>query len=182
MHGWSKCLQQQQVLRRGMPAGMWFCLVFAFLLAACAKQPTTKHLYTVGETAEADGWQVTVHSFSILPADPWHQPKEGYVLCAVEVTLRNRSGKILYVMPEKQMTLLNGENRAYVLDSQANVMAARLHNWFVPQGGLEPGQEVHGAAAYQVPADAQDLRWAFRAGLMPWSHSVLFFLGALPEQ
>lgn len=181
MHRWTNYLQQQ-VLRRGMLVGIWVYLILVLLLGACTKQPITNRPYTVGETAKVDGWQVTVHSFSILPADPWHQPLKGHVLCAVEVTLQNKSGKILYVMPEKQMTLLDGENRAYALDSRASVMAARLHNWFVPQGGLEPGQEVHGAAAYQVPANAQDLRWIFRGGLIPWSHSVLFVLGALPEQ
>lgn len=182
MHRWTNCLQRLRTLRRGMTASKWVVLFLAFLLGACTKPSTSERIYAVGETAAVDDWQVTVHSFSILPADPWHQPQEGHVLCAVELTLQNSSGKIRYIMAEKQMVLLDGNSHAYVLDSRAGVMAARLHKWFVPQGGFEPGQEVHGAAAYQVPAGSQNLRWTFRSGLMPWSRHVVFMLGTLPGQ
>ncbi|MBC7260596.1 MAG: DUF4352 domain-containing protein [Chloroflexi bacterium] len=157
-------------------------MILVCLSVACTRQPTVEHHYALGETAEVDGWQITVHSFSILPPDPWHQPQGGYVFCAVELTLQNASGQIRYVMPEKQMTLLDGDGHAYALDSSASVMAARLHNWFAPQGGFEPDQKAYGAAAYQVPANAQNLRWVFRGGLLPWSSSAVFVLGDLPGQ
>ena len=182
MHSGTRQLRRRRISRREILASIGCGFILVFLAIACVKQPSTEHLYALGETAEVDGWQITVHSFSTLAPDQWHQPPEGYALCAVELTLQNSSGRIRYVMPEKQMTLLDGNSRSYTLDSQASVMAARWHNWFVPQGGIEVGQKVYGAAAYQIPANAQNLRWVFRSGLLPWSRSAVFVLGNLPTQ
>nr|MBC7245125.1 DUF4352 domain-containing protein [Chloroflexota bacterium] len=181
MHRWIK-QSHQLTSPRGISTSALLCLLLLFVSVACAKQYDTEHLYTLGQTAEIDDWLVTVHSFSILPADQWHQPQESQVLCAVELTLQNNSRQIRYIMPEKQMMLLDRNNHAYVLDSSASVMAGRLHNWFVPQGGFDAGQKVYGAAAYQVPANAQHIRWVFRSGLLPWSGSVTFVLGDLSKQ
>ncbi|MGQ9492550.1 MAG: DUF4352 domain-containing protein [Anaerolineae bacterium] len=181
MRGWIKQLHQPNFCK-GILAKALFFLFLLVLFVACTKQYTTEHLYTLGQTAEIEGWRVMVHSFTILPPDQWHQPQGGQVLCAVELTLQNDSQRIRYIMPEKQMTLLDVNNRTYVLDSNASVMAARLHNWFVPQGGFDVGQRVYGAAAYQIPANAQQIRWVFHSGLWPWSGKVIFVLGDLPKQ
>lgn len=182
MHRWTKHLAPRQIPLKKILISVWIGMILACLSTTCTKQPATEHLYAPGETVEIDGWQVTVHSFSILLPDPWHQPQEGHVFCAVELTLQNSSGQIRYIMPEKQMTLLDGNGHAYALDSRASVMAARLHNWFAPQGGFDPGQKAYGAAAYQVPANARNLRWTFRGGLLPWSRNAVFTLGDLPRQ
>jgi len=161
--------------------GALLCLGLVLLLAACTARSTTEHLYALGETAEVDGWQVTLHGFSLVAGDSWRQPAAGHVFCAVELTLKNTSSQIRFVMPEKQMQLL-AANRGYALDYEAGVMAARSRQWFVPQGEVDPSIELHGAAAYEIPADSQDLRWVFRSGLFPWSKKVVFALGELPHE
>jgi len=155
-------------------------LALMALSAACARQPTAGHLYAVGETAEVDGWRVTVHSFSALATDQWHVPAEGQLFCAVELTLENNSGQIRFVMPEKQMMLFDGSGRVYVPDRNAAVMAARSRQWIVPEGELSIGERPYGAAAYQVPSGSQGMRWVFCSSLWPWARRVTFVLGDIP--
>lgn len=144
--------------------------------AACARTALEPQVYGLGQTTTVDGWQVTVHSFSTVPGDQWRQPSEGAVFCAVELTLKNVSNRIRFIMPERQMQLLDSSGRSLSLDYHAGVMTARLRNWFVPQGAIEPGQEMHGAAAYQIRAGSSGLRWVFRSGLFPWARKVVFLI------
>ncbi len=162
--------------------GALLCLGLVLLLAACTARSTTEPLYALGETAEVDGWQVTVHGFSLVAGDSWRQPTAGHVFCAVELTLKNTSSQIRFVMPERQMQLLTASNHGYGPDYEAGVMAARSRQWFVPEGEVDGGIELHGAAAYEIPNDSQGLRWVFRSGLFPWSKRVVFALGELPAE
>jgi len=155
-------------------------MVIILLSTACAGQQATRRQYAVGETAEVNGWHITVHSFSILPTDRWHQPTEGCVFCAVELTLENHSRQIRFFMPEKQMLLVHGDRRAHSLDHSAGVLTARVLNWTVPDGEMSIGESAHGAAAYEIPSSATGLRWVFRSSLFPWSPKVTFALGELP--
>jgi hypothetical protein len=150
--------------------------------AACARTPQTAHLFAADKTAAIDGWRVTVHSFVTLPAEQWRQPAQDYVFCAVELTLENTSGRIRYVMPEKQMLLVDRDGRTYAPDHDAAVTAARARQWLLPEGELSVGGKTHGATAYQIPTDTQDLRWVFRTGLLPWAKTATFALGDLPHR
>ena len=156
-----------------------FGTILIALSVACARQYGTGYLFGIGQTAEVDGWQVTVHSFSVLPADPWHQAAVGQVFCAVELTLENNSGQIRFVMPEKQMILLDGNGQAYAPDRNAAVVAARSRQWIVPEGELSIGERAHGAAAYQIPGGSKGMCWIFRSNLFPWARSVAFVVGEL---
>ena len=149
----------------------------ALLFAACSARPSPERMYSLGETADLDGWRVTVHGFAVLPSHPVVQPRPGQVLCAVEVTLENASGQIRYVMPERQM-LLETEGRTFALDRDASLLAARLRQWIVPEGELSVNEIARGAASYQIPLESQDARWTFRSGLLPWSPRATFMLGS----
>ncbi len=152
-------------------------MLAALLLAvSCIRQPGIVRIYAIGETAELEGWKVTVESFSMLSPDAAFQPAAGHVLCSVELTLENESERIRFMMPEKQLRLVTG-SRTYLLDQNAAVMSARLRQWMVPEGGMSPGSEAHGAASYQIPEGTEDAQWTFYAGLFPWSPSVTFALG-----
>ena len=152
----------------------------ALLIAACAHQQTPDQPYRVGQTAVLEGWGITVHHFSSLPPDKWHQPSRRHVFCIVELTLENRSGQIRYFMPEKQMLLMDGDGHVYPPDHTAGVVTARLRDWTVPDGEMSVGEIAHGAASYQMPSDVTELHWVFRHGLSPWSPKVTFTLGKLP--
>ena len=167
----------QHHIRR--PPGVWLWLALLLALAACGKSPEAQP-YAVGQTAEIDGWKITVHSLAPLAGDEWHQPADGHVFCAVELTLENTSGRIRYFMPEKQIELLDAANHSFAISRDAGLMAARLRQWYIPQGEVGVGKALHGAAAYEVPAGSRDLRWTFRAGLLPWSKTVVFALGEVP--
>jgi hypothetical protein len=158
-------------------------LVAALLLAtaACARPPASEVLWAVGQTAKVDGWRVTVHSFSVLPADEWRQPASGHIFCAVELTLENSSGQIRYVMPERQMLLIDRVGRTYAPDRDAGVIAARSRQWLVPEGEFRVGEKAHGAVAYQIPDVSAKLHWAFRSNLWPWARRVTFGLGELQQ-
>ena len=157
-------------------------LVLTLAVVACGKSPATQQPYAVGQTAEVDGWKITVHGLFLLPADEWHQPEDGNVFCAVELTLENAGGRIRYVMPEKQIRLLDEAKRVIPADHEAGLMAARSRQWYVPQGEVGDGKIPHGALAYQIPAGSRDLSWTFRSGLLPWSKTVVFALGEVPHE
>jgi hypothetical protein len=165
-----------------VPLAIWLLLALALVVTACGKASTTPQPLGVGETAEVDGWKITVQGLSHLEGDQWHQPATGNIFCAVELSLENSSGRIRYVMAEKQMQLLDAANHRYAADHDAGVMAARLRQWYVPQGEVGVGQVLHGAAAYQIPVDAHGLHWTFRTGLLPWSKTVVFALGDVPAE
>jgi len=150
--------------------------------AACASLPSVEKDYAVGEAAEADGWRLTLHSLVLLPGDRWRQPDPGKVFCAVEVTLENLSRGIRYFMPERQMVLVDGAGKVFSLDHQAGVVSARTRGWTAPEGAFSAGTLAHGAVAYELPKDAQDLRWVFRSSLLPWAEHVTFWLGSCPAE
>lgn len=160
----------------------WLCVVLALALAGCRQASASPHTYAPGETAEVNGWKITVHGLAPVEADEWHQPAAGHIFVAVELTLENTSGRIRYMMPEKQMHLLDAAGHRISIGRQAGVMAARSRQWYVPQGEVQAGEVLHGAAAYEIPADSRELRWTCRGGLLPWSNSVVFALGELPQQ
>jgi len=147
----------------------------------CARQPATARLYALGQTVDVDGWRITVHGLSALPAEAGRAPRPGQVFCTVEVTVENVSDRIRFVMPEKQMQLADA-SQVYVLDHDASVLAARTRQLLPPEGEVGVGAQVHGAASYQIPRTAQGLRWVFRSGLLPWSPAVEFTLGALQAE
>jgi hypothetical protein len=146
----------------------------------CAGQRDGGELFAIGQSVDVDGWRITVHSLSVLPTDEWRQPAEGQVLCAVELTLENRSNHIRFFMPEKQMVLVDSAGRAHALDHDASVMAARARQWTAPSGEMSPGEVAYGAAAYQLPAGLE-ARWVFRSSLLPWARRSTFALGAIPQ-
>ena len=148
--------------------------------STCARQQASGELSTIGQSVDIDGWRVTVHSLTVLPTDEWRQPAAGQVLCAVELTLENRSNHIRFFMPEKQMLLLDSAGRSYALDNDASVMAARARQWNVPSGEMSPAEVAYGAAAYQLPTGLQ-VRWIFRSSLLPWARRITFELGAVPQ-
>jgi len=159
----------------------WLCLVLALTLVACGQASTSPHLHVIGETAEVDGWKITVHGLYLVEADEWHQPAADHIFVAVELTLENTSDRIRYMMPEKQMYLLDAAGNTFSTARQAGVMVARSRQWYIPQGEVEVGQVLHGAAAYEIPLDSRDLRWTCRSGLLPWAKSVVFVLGDVPQ-
>ena len=151
------------------------------LFVACTRPPHEGKLYALGQTAELDGWRVTVHSFSALPGDASRQSAHGHVFCAIEVTLENLSDQIRFFMPERQMTLADADGKSYALDHDAGVVAARSRGWTVPDGEMSIGEKAHGAAAYQIPSESRGVRWVFRSSLFPWARRLTFVLGKVPQ-
>lgn len=149
---------------------------------ACASLPSTQQDYAVGQVVDADGWRLTLHGLALLPGDEWRQPDPGHAFCAVEVTLENLSSRIRYFMPERQMVVVDGTGQEYSMDHQAGVVSARTRGWTAPEGAFSVGGLAHGAIAYQLPVDSQDLRWVFRSGLLPSAEHVTFWLGSCPPE
>ena len=154
-------------------------LAVALLLSCCGHSPVLRPRYAPDQTAELQGWRITVHGLTALPADPLRQPTPGHQLYAVELTLENTDQRIRYVMPERQMAILDDSGRSFAPDYIAEVVAARTQGWTVPAGEIKSGQKAYGAASYQIPDSSRELRWVFCAGLLPWAPSVVFELGEI---
>jgi hypothetical protein len=152
-------------------------LVMICLSIACRATNATETRYVIGQTAEVDGWRITVHGFTLLSAEGGHTPGRDRVFCAVEVTVANASNHIRYVMLERQMLLLDAGGHTYAVDQDAGVVAARTRQWLPPDGEFVPGWSSHGSAAYSIPVAGGEWQWVFRAGLFPWSHRVVFAIG-----
>ena len=168
------------------PRGRWQALArcvvlllpLCLILCACAQESGSEVEHLIGQTVKADGWQLTLHSFTGLSPDQWRQPAPGHSFCSVDLTLENFSDQIRYMMPERQMLLLDGEGNRYALHHPAGVLAARERGWTVPEGQFDPGKPVRGAVSYEIPSGAEDLRFVFRVSLWPWTREAWFLLGA----
>jgi hypothetical protein len=147
----------------------------------CARSSGDEIEWQANESVESEGWRVTVLSVSALHPDSYRRPLDGHMFVAVQLKLENNSPHIRYVMPEQQITLLDGEGRAYQLDRQAAVIAARALHWLIPEGEFPPGAVAEGATSYQVPLGARDLRCVFRTALHPGAPRVTFALGDVPK-
>jgi hypothetical protein len=170
------CVSHARALRPRFIA-LALLLATTALSASCGRLPATPAVCEIGQTAEIDGWSVTVLSFAALPADEWRRPDEGKIFCAVEMVVENSSECIRYVMPERQMTVLDEQGRRYSPDQDASVIAARTLAWLVPEGEFAAGASAHGAASYQIPSASESLIWVFRSSLFPWARQVTFMVG-----
>jgi hypothetical protein len=163
-------------------------IVFTFICGAllassssCARSRTPEPRLVVGQTTEVEGWRITVHSFVRLAATEDRLPSPDYLFCSVEVTLENHSDAIRFFMPERQMTLTDANGSVYELDHNASVAAAQSRQWTVPDGEISIGETAHGAASYQIPADARELSWVFSSSLFPGTRQLTFELGDAPQ-
>jgi hypothetical protein len=166
--------------RRLLSAVLCSLLVGTFCLA-CSGLSAERAEWQLNETVQSQGWRVTVFSMSALPDDPYRRPLDGHTFVAVQLKIENISQEIRYVMPEQQMTLVDGQGQTYALDYEAAVVAARTLDWLIPEGEFVPGAAAHGATSYQIPLGACDLRWVFRTTLPPGAPTVTFALGDAPQ-
>lgn len=141
-------------------------LLLTLVLAACSpRQPTVVNL-APGATVEMEGWKLTVKSVRWLAADAYRKPSAGHGFLAVEITLENTTDGIRYIMPERQMLLLDPQGNELQPHPTAGVLAAREQGWLVVQGEIGPGQSVAGAVSYEAPLGLSGWRWVFRPRLL----------------
>jgi len=157
----------------------WLLVSMCCLGCTASSDPATEG--QLNESAQSEGWRVTVISLWALPADTYRQPLDGHIYVAVQLKLENESPQTRYVMPKQQMTLFDGDAHAYEPDPEAAVIAARALHWLIPEGEFAPGAVGKGAISYQVPIGTQDLRWVFRTNLYPGAATVTFVLGDAPR-
>lgn len=113
-----------------------------------------------------EGWKLTVKSVRWLAADAYRKPSAGHGFLAVEITLENTTDGIRYIMPERQMLLLDPQGNELQPHPTAGVLAAREQGWLVVQGEIGPGQSVAGAVSYEAPLGLSGWRWVFRPRLL----------------
>jgi hypothetical protein len=167
-----RCLPKRKAFRL-----LLVVIVLALALcAACARSQGERRSYTVGETADIEGWSVTVNGFHQLPSDAFIHPDPGHAYCAILLTVRNQSSGVRYVMYERQMTLVDSDGKQ-APHPAAGVAAARTGGWLPPDGSFVPGEAMSGAVSYQVDSAVDHALWQFRTGLLPWSGEVTFDLG-----
>ncbi len=152
-------------------------LLMSLSCLGCAGSSSERSDWRLNESAVLEEWRVTVLSVSVLPQDPYRQPADGHVFVAVQFRLENRSTQTRYVMPERQMALLDGDGQVYAPHAKAAVVAARTLHWLIPEGEFPAGAAAEGTTSFQVPIGAQGLRWVFRTSLFPGAPTVTFSLG-----
>jgi len=155
-------------------------LLLAISCLGCAPRRPPEAHWHVNESAESQGWRVSVAGLATLPPDPHRRPQDGHAFVSVHLRLENETTATRYVMPERQMTLLDGDGHVYAPDRDAAVVAARAFQWLIPEGAFPPGAIAEGAVSYQIPLAAQDVRWVFRTSLLPGAQSITFLLGDMP--
>jgi len=175
-------IAQLSVARRSVSLQRWLIVMGLSLVGlgvlGCGSAKAPAESFEIGDRAERDGWALQVHGLWLLEGQASRYPEAGHAFCAVELTLSNRSTGIRYVMPERQLQLQDAAGRQYALHHPAGVVAARARGWMVPEGEMQPGQEVRGAVSYQIPLDAGELTLVFRTSLLPWAGTVAFDLGS----
>jgi len=117
------------------------------LRAAAAKAGTTK---VSGQVA------IQLHQFEISEKGLFVAPKEGTVFVILDVTLENR-GQEEITIGSRYMKLTDAAGASY---PRSLVGASKPS----PDSTLAPGKSSRGQIAYEVPKDAQGLKWFIRAG------------------
>jgi len=115
--------------------------------AAAAKAGTTK---VSGQIA------ITLHQFEVTGKGLFVVPKEGTVFVVLDVTLENR-GQEEITIGSRYMRLTDGAGTSY---PRSLVGASKPS----PDSTLPPGKSSRGQIAYEVPKDAQGLKWFIKAG------------------
>jgi len=115
--------------------------------AAAARAGTTK---VSGRVA------ITLHQFEITGKGLFVVPKEGTLFVILDVTFENR-GQEEITIGSRYMRLTDAAGTSY---PRSLVGASKPS----PDSTLAPGKSSRGQIAYEVPKDAQGLRWFIKAG------------------
>lgn len=136
--------------------------------AAETKAPETK-AYKIGETADQNGVKLTVNSVRFSAGTEEKKPAAGATFLIVEATVEN-TGKA----PFQSNTLVQ-----YSVSTSAGVVIDRTSYPGLKElnGEVAPGTKVTGEVAFQVPADAKELRLEFVADLLKRENAAIVLLG-----
>lgn len=109
-----------------------------------------------GTTSVSGQVAIRLHRFEITEKGLFVVPKEGTVFVILDVTFENR-GQEEITIGSRYMRLTDAAGTSY---SRSLVGASKPS----PDSTLAPGKSSRGQIAYEVPKDAQGLKWFIKAG------------------
>jgi hypothetical protein len=114
-----------------------------------------KDVYAAGDTAHIEHFLVRVNDIKLAQKSELGTPKAGNQYLLVDVTLENQSSTSQDIAALLQMTMENG-------DAQYPISVDASLDFMALNGSIAPGEVASGVVGYEVPADAQNMRWVFR--------------------
>ena len=149
------------------------CLLLLLLLTACGStsantgtastpatappSPTTQKHFQVGQAVSVGSVDlVTVTAVTTASSQPYRTPQAGYRYLLMQVTIKN-TGTAEQVLSALNYTFRDTDGTTY---SQVYINSNTS-----PWGKVEPGQQLRGQLAYEVPTTQKHFTFAFEADL-----------------
>jgi hypothetical protein len=121
--------------------------------------------FKVGDQVKVgDADIVTVNSVKTSSGDEFDQPQAGNVYLIVDVTIKNISSQEQDISTILQFTLKDSTGQKYDQTIVSNATS--------PDGKLEPGDQVRGQLAYEVPQTQKSFTLAFEADFISSGQTI----------
>jgi len=124
---------------------------------AALEETPAKEVYAVGDTARLEDFLVSVTSTRTADEIDGTQALEGWQFVLVDLTLANTGAAEHDVAMLVQMLMEDGAGQAYSFDIGVSASSVMQLN-----GTFDPGEQASGTIGFQVPTDANDVRFIFR--------------------
>jgi hypothetical protein len=124
-------------------------------VVAALPEPVSKDVYAFGDVAELEPFVIQVQAAE--PQADWGEAKDGFHFVAFDVKLQNLAAEAQDVSLLLQFIVEDGAGTAYSVDPGASLGAVMSLN-----GRMDAGELGEGTVAFQVPDEAQDVKFVFR--------------------
>lgn len=125
------------------------------IVIANLPEPVVKDVFALGDVAAIEAFLIQVEAAEVQ-AD-WGDPMIGSRFVAVDVKLQNTAAEAQDVAMLVQFLVEDASGQAYAIDTNASWAAAMSLN-----GQISAGELAQAVIGFQVPNDAQDVKFVFR--------------------
>ncbi len=132
-------------------------LVVVIVIVATAFHSTSSAGARIGDVVTAGSWNVSVNSVTSNRSNGFlYAPQAGDVYLVIEITLKNTASTAQTSTTTVQWRLQDAQGQTFDEDI--------FYSTHSPEGSIEPGQQVRGPIAYQVPQNIHSFTLQFIPG------------------
>lgn len=134
------------------------------------REETEKEAFSVGETAEMNGVQITMINYEESEGSEYNEPTDGNVFVLVEFEIANNSNKELAI---SSMVSFEAYADDYALNPSLTALLEKEGEGQL-DGTIAAGKKMKGFVGYEAPADWKEIEIHFTDNV--WSNDNFKFL------
>lgn len=125
--------------------------------AASPSAATTPTTFSIGDTVQADPWQIVVSAVKTSTGSGSTTPQADNVFLLIDVSLKNTSDQAQDFSSSLSFRLQDNTGQNYQAVSIPNISPP-------PDGSVQAGGQIHGTLSYQIPRNLAQVMLAFTPG------------------